>query len=66
METKLLKSKMSLFGDNQRKLAKFLNLSEQRISLKISGSANFNQEEIKLIKEKYKLSDSEVVSIFFN
>lgn len=66
MDQKLLKSKMTLFGDNQRKLSKSLNLSEQLLSLKISGKAKFNQDEIKLIKDKYNLSDKEVVLIFFN
>lgn len=66
MNNKLLKSKMALYGDTQRYLASFLQLSEQRLSMKINGIAMFNQREIKIISERYDLKKSEIADIFFD
>lgn len=62
----LLKSKMALFGDNQGDLANALGISQQTLSLKMNGvnGANFNVDEIKIIKTKYNLTTEEVDEIF--
>ena len=68
MNAKLLKSKMVLYGDTQAELADALGLSQTRLSSKINEyqGAQFTQAEIKSIKERYALTDSEVTSIFFS
>lgn len=62
----LLKSKMALYGDNNETLAEALGISPQRLSAKINGTNNaeFTQSEIQIIKERYNLTDNEVVEIF--
>lgn len=62
----LLNSKMALYGDNNEALAKALNLSPQRLSAKKNNTngAEFTQTEIQIIKERYNLTDTEVVEIF--
>lgn len=63
----LLYSKMALYGDNNESLARALNLSPQRLSAKKNSTndAEFTQSEIQIIKERYNLTDKEVVEIFF-
>ena len=46
MKVNLLKSKMSLYGDNNKKLAEKLNITPSALSRKINGSSSFNVEEI--------------------
>ncbi len=67
MDVNLLKSKMILHGDTQRALAKYLGISEQRLSAKLNGknNAEFHQSEILSIKKKYDLTSKEVDDIFF-
>lgn len=64
----LLNSKMALYGDNNETLAKALNLSPQRLSAKRNNTngAEFTQSEIQIIKERYNLSDAEVIDIFLS
>lgn len=64
----LLNSKMALHGDNNETLAKALNLSQQRLSAKRNSTngAEFTQSEIQIIKERYNLTDQEVVEIFLS
>jgi hypothetical protein len=66
MKINLLKSKMSLYGDNNKKLAEKLNITPSAFSRKINGSSNFTIEEMKFIRKEYRLSDVEFLSIFFN
>ena len=66
MKIILLKSKMSLHGDNNKKLAEKLNITPSAFSRKINGSSNFTIEEMKFIRKEYRLSDVEFLSIFFN
>lgn len=68
MNAKLLKSKMVLFGDTNTTLAAALNISTTRLSAKINetNGAEFNQSEIKIIKERYDLTNDEVILIFFS
>lgn len=62
---KLLKSKQSLFGDNDSKLAAYLNITPQTFSTKVNGKADFTVGEIKKIRDRYSLTDEEVAAIFF-
>lgn len=64
MNTKLLRSKMVLFGDTSYSLAQALDISPQAFSLKLNGEREFKQEEIKIIQDRYNLSPDEVVDIF--
>ena len=65
MKINLLKSKMSLYGDNNKKLAEKLNITPSAFSRKINGSSNFTIEEMKFIRKEYGLSDVEFLDIFF-
>ena len=64
MNVSMLLSKMALFGDTQKSLANELNISEQTFSVK-KKTGSFTQPEIKAISERYKLTDCEIVDIFF-
>ena len=66
IDQKLLNSKIALYGDNNETLAKALDLSPQRLSAKknTTNGAVFTQREIQIIKERYNLTDAEVVQIF--
>jgi len=64
----LLVSKMALYGDKQKDLADYIGLSVTRLNAKLNGTngAEFSQSEIAKIKERYNLTDEEVIAIFFN
>ena len=64
MNTKLLRSKMVLFDDNNESLAEALGITPQAFSLKLNGNQEFKQSEIKAIKERYNLTPEEIVDIF--
>jgi len=63
----ILLSKMVLHGDKQADLAVCVGLSPQRLNAKLNGTdgAEFNRPEIAKIKERYNLTDEEIVLIFF-
>lgn len=63
---KLLKSKQSLHGDTDKQLAKQLNITPQTFSAKVNGKAEFTVGEIKVIRNRYNLTDEEVTEIFFS
>ncbi len=67
MNTKLLRSKMVLFEDTQGKLAEALGISQQRLSAKMNetNGAEFNQREIRIIRQRYNLTAEELSLIFF-
>lgn len=67
MNKNLLRSKMVLFGDTNETLAAALGISPQRLSAKINttGGAEFVQGEIKIIRDRYHLTDEETGHIFF-
>lgn len=67
MNKNLLKSKIVLFGDRQENLAEALDMTSPRLSAKINewNGAEFTQREIKIIKERYNLTNDEVDEIFF-
>ena len=58
---------MKKHGDNQSDLAEYIGISLQRFNAKLNGTggAEFTQGEIQKIKERYNLSDEEVIVIFF-
>ena len=58
---------MKLHGDTQEVLANYIGISVQRLNAKLNrtNGAEFTQGEISKIKEKYNLTDEEVVLIFF-
>lgn len=66
MRKNLLKSKMSLHGDNNKTLAHKLKITPSAFSRKINGSSNFTIEEMKFIRKEYRLSDIEFLDIFFD
>lgn len=68
MNKLLLKSHMAKRGDTQSVLAESMGLSLSRLNAKINGTggAEFTQSEIAFISERYKLSGSETMRVFFN
>ena len=67
MNARLLRSKMVLFGDTQGDLADALEISQQRLSAKMNetNGAEFNQREIRIIRQRYNLTAEELSLIFF-
>lgn len=67
MNSKLLRSVMVLHDDTNKSLADYLGLSEKSVNDKINErGTEFKQSEIARIKERYDLTDEQVISIFFN
>lgn len=67
MNKALLRSIMVLNGDTNKTLADYLGISEKSLSDKINeNSTEFKQSEIAAIKNRYSLSDEQVILIFFN
>ena len=66
VNSKLLRSKMVLFGDTNESLADALNISRQSLSAKINNKSDFWQSEIKFIITRYELTPEEIEQIFFN
>ena len=66
MRKNLLKSKMSLHGDNNKTLAHKLKITPSAFSRKINGSSNFTIEEMKFIRKEYGLNDFECWDMLFN
>lgn len=54
-------------GDSQEILADALNMTRQTLSKKIReiDGASFNLPELKIIRKRYQLSDSQFNAIFF-
>ena len=67
MTKSLLRSKMAQYNDRQEDLASALGISLSRLNAKINetGGAEFRQNEIALIKDRYALMPGEVDAIFF-
>lgn len=66
MNIKLLKAKMLFASDNQVKLARYLDVSENCMSQKMNGKVQFKAEEIAKIAWKYNLTAQETYDIFFS
>lgn len=65
MNKSLLRSKMALHSDTLKTLSAFLGTTYSTLSEKINGKAEFSQHQIKLIKERYDLTPTEIDDIFF-
>ena len=67
MNSNLLKSYMTKYGDTQVLLAKFLGISVTRLNAKINETrgAEFHQGEIAAIIKRYNLTPAEYTAIFF-
>lgn len=67
MNTRLLKSRMTLYGDTQLSLANYLRLSTTRLNMKINETdgAEFTASEISDIVRRYELTADEINEIFF-
>lgn len=68
MNKKKLRSEMVLYGDTYETLSKVLGIATQTLGNKINGynGSQFTQHEIVLIRDRYNLTDNEVVGIFFD
>ena len=68
MNKKKFRAEMVLYGDNYESLSKVLGIAVNTLANKINRyrGAQFTQSEIIQIRERYNLSDSEVVGIFFD
>ena len=64
----IFESKMKLYCDRQSDIAEHLGISLSRFNAKLNGTdgAEFTSSEIAKIKERYKLTDEEVIEIFFS
>jgi plasmid maintenance system antidote protein VapI len=67
MKKNELESIMKLFGDTGTDLAQFLGIARSTFSAKINetNGAEFTQNEIMLIKQRYQLTPDQLSSIFF-
>lgn len=66
MNSVLFRSIMVLNQDTNKKLAEFLNCSEQTVCNKINeNGTEFRQGEIAMIKKRYNLTAEQVTAIFF-
>lgn len=68
MNKNMLESVMKLHGDTGGMLAEHLHIARSTFSAKINetNGAEFTQNEIRIIKEKYDLSAEQINNIFFN
>ena len=67
MNKQMLRSLMTLHGDNYQSLAKVLGLTPGTVSDKINerNGAQFKQGEIKAIAVRYKMTDKQLIACFF-
>lgn len=65
MNIPLFRSKMILYGDNQRKIAEILNVTDQTIGDKLYGN-KWRQTEIQILKNRWHLSADDIDAIFFS
>ena len=66
MNTRLLKSKMILYSDEDfvSAIAKLLDISRQTASAKLNNESDFTQSEIRTISNHYHLSAEDIKNIF--
>lgn len=66
MNTRLLKSKMILYSDEDfiSAISKLLNITRQTASAKMNGESDFTQTEIRIISKYYHLSAEDIKNIF--
>lgn len=53
-------------GDNQKTVAAALGLAQSALSNRLNGKVDFRMEEIKLIRDRFKLTPEQTITIFFN
>ncbi len=68
MDNNLLKSYIVKFGETQADLASAMGISLSRLNAKINGTggAEFSQSEISFLANRYRLTETEIMSVFFN
>lgn len=67
MDKKLFRSIMVLHGDTNKTLADYLGISAKSVNDKINeNGTEFKQSEITAIMKRYRLSENQLTSIFFN
>ena len=64
-DKRMFKSKMYLYGDTGKTLAKYLGVSPATVSNCLNNRAEFSQSQIGKIKDRYELTADEVNDIFF-
>ncbi len=66
MKKNLLEAKMKIHGDIQSDLAEYLGITLQTFNRKLNkkGGSRFDEDEIRMIAERYNLTSEEVVEIF--
>lgn len=65
MNKRKFKAAMILHGDNGGTVAEALNVSPQTVSAKLNNKAEFTQNEMRILKDRWNLSADEVDEIFF-
>lgn len=60
-----LKAEMLRNGDNNESLAAALGISKVSISKKLNAKKDFKQTEIRIIRERYRLTGDDLIRIFF-
>ena len=66
MNVKLLKSQIVLNQYTLVQVAAYLEISRSALYRKISGESEFTRKEVLKLKFLLKLSDHQVIEIFFN
>lgn len=67
MNSQLLKGLIKTYDGTQAQLADNLGISLSRLNAKINETgAEFGQSEIATIRDRYNLTDEQVVNIFFD
>lgn len=66
MNKRLLRSYMALYGDTNKSLAEYLDISEQSVCNKINERrTEFTRKEISAISRRYRMDADTVDRVFF-
>ena len=68
MKSQILKGIIKMYDGSQSVLADAMGLSLSRLNAKINetGGAEFSQSEIAFIRDRYRMSKSQVADVFFD
>ncbi len=68
MKSQILKGIIKMYDGSQSVLADAMGLSLSRLNAKINetGGAEFSQSEIAFIRDRYRMSKSQVTDVFFD
>ena len=66
MNKPLIKSIIAKNDDTQDALAEALNMPRSSLSMRINGKTDFRASEINCIRKRYKLTQKELIDIFFD